>query len=172
MKTPISAFIFLFVMKVATRRVHFAGCTTSPDEKWMKQVASSLTDSVDGSLLGTRYLLMDRDAELSAAFRSVLGDASVKSVRLSARSPNLNSHLERFMRSHKEECLERMIFFGEAPLRKATSEFLAHFHGERNHQGLGNRLIKGGEEIDRASGPVQCRKRLGGLLRYYYRSAA
>jgi hypothetical protein len=80
--------------------------------------------------------------------------------------------LEKFMRSLKEECLDRMIFFGEAPLRKATTEFLAHFHGERNHQGLDNRLIEGGEEIGRVSGPVQCRRRLGGLLRYYYREAA
>jgi hypothetical protein len=76
------------------------------------------------------------------------------------------------MRSLKEECLHRMIFFGETPLRKAISEFLAHFHRERNHQGLDNRLIDGGEAIDRASGQVRCRKRLGGMLRYYYRVAA
>lgn len=65
-----------------------------------------------------------------------------------------------------------MILFGEASLRKATTEFLAHFHGERNHQGLGNRLIEPGEEVGRISGPVQCRERLGGMLRYYYQTAA
>jgi hypothetical protein len=64
--------------------------------------------------------------------------------------------LEKLMRSLKEECLDRMILFGEASLRKATTEFLAHFHGERNHRGLDNRLIEGGEEISRVSGPIQC----------------
>lgn len=83
-----------------------------------------------------------------------------------------NSHLERFLRSLKEECLDRMIFFREASLRNATTEFLAHFHGERNHQGLDNQLIEPGEEVGRVTGPVQCRERLGGMLRYYYRAAA
>ena len=76
----------------------------------MKQVARTLTDTVDGSLLGNRCLLMDRDARFSAAFRSILEGAGVKAVRLPARSPNLNSHLERFMRSLKEECLDRMTY--------------------------------------------------------------
>mgnify|MGYP001195726818 CR=1 FL=1 len=75
------------------------------------------------------------------------------------------------MRSLKEECLDRMIFFGEALLRKAATEFLARFHGERNHQGLENRRIKPLDEIGRVPGRVQCRKRLGGVLRYH-RAAA
>jgi putative transposase len=115
---------------------------------------------------------MDRDAKFSAAFRSLLTGAGVKAVRLPPRSPNLNSHLERFMRSLKGECLERMIFFGESSLRRATVAFLAHYHGERNHQGLDNQLIDGGEDVGRAPGQVQCRKRLGGMLRYYYMAAA
>jgi len=171
-KEGLVTFYLLFVMELGTRRVHLAGCTPSPDEKWMKQVARNLTDSVDGSLLSTRYLLMDRDAKFSAAFRSILADAGAKSVRLPARSPNLNAHLERFMRSLKEECLDRMILFGEASLRRATIKFLVHFHGERNHQGLNNQLIDPGDEVGRLSGPVQCRERLGGMLRYYYRQAA
>ena len=171
-KGGLATFYLLFVMEVATRRVHFAGCTTSPDEKWMKQIARTLTDTVDGSLLGTRYLLMDRDAKFSAAFRFILEGAGVKAVRLPARSPNLNSQLERFMRSPKEESLDRMICFGETSLRRATTGFLAHFHTERNHQGLGNRLVEGSEEVGRSTGQVQCRERLGGMLRYYHREAA
>ncbi|MFH1834422.1 MAG: integrase core domain-containing protein [bacterium] len=115
---------------------------------------------------------MDRDAKFSAAFRSISREASVTSVRLPARSPNLNSHLERFMRSLRSECLERMILFGETSLRKATVAYLVHYHGERNHQGLGNRLIEEGEEVARTVGPIECRERLGGMLRYYYRAAA
>lgn len=76
------------------------------------------------------------------------------------------------MRSVKEECLLRMIFFGEKMLRTAVGQFLAHYHGERNHQGLGNQLIDPGEEVGLGQGHVECRERLGGLLRYYYRRAA
>jgi putative transposase len=157
---------------VATRRVHLAGCTTNPHEAWMKQVARNLTDSGDGFLTDTRYVLMDCDAKFSAAFRSILEGAGVKAVRLPARSPNLHSHLERFMRSLKEECSDRMIFFGDSSMRKATAAFLAHYHQERNHQGLDNELIDGGEDVGRATGLVQCWERLGGMLRYYYRAAA
>ena len=76
------------------------------------------------------------------------------------------------MRSLKGECLDRMIFFGETSFRRATAEFLSHDHGERNHQGLANRLIVGGEEATRAPGPIECRQRLGGILQYYYRATA
>ena len=93
-------------------------------------------------------------------------------VRLPPRSPNLNAHIERFIRSIKEECLDRMIFFGERSLRDAVSAFLDHFHTERNHQGLDNRVIEPGEEVNRCDGEVLCRERLGGMLRYYYRKAA
>ena len=171
-KSGLVTFYLLFVMEVATRRVHFAGCTANPNEDWMKQAARNLTDSGDGSLLGTRYLLMDRDAKFCTSFRAILREAGVKPVRLPPRSPHLNAHLERFMRSLKEECLERMIFFGESSLRKATTEFLAHYHGERNHQGLDNRLIHADAEVGRTAGLVQCRKRLDGMLRYYYWAAA
>jgi transposase InsO family protein len=162
----------LFVIEVATRRVHFAGCTTNPDEAWMKQTARNLTDSFDGFLLGKRYLLMDRDTKFCESFRSILRPADVNPVKLPARSPNLNAHMERFMRSVKNECLNRMIFFGEKSLRRAVSEFLEHYHAERNHQGLGNRLIEPSAEVGSANGDVECRERLGGLLKYYYRRAA
>jgi len=93
-------------------------------------------------------------------------------VRLPPHSPNLTPHIEPFMRSLKDECLHRMIFFGEMSPKTAVVGFLAHYHGERNHQGLDNRLIDPGEEVGRATGEVVCRERLGGMLRYYYRKAA
>jgi len=96
----------------------------------------------------------------------------VKAVRLPPCSPDLNANLERFMRSVKGECLVRMVFFGERSLQVAMAEYLSHFHAERNHQGLGNRLIEPGEEAGRTAGEVACRERLGGILRYYYRLAA
>ena len=138
----------------------------------MLQVARNVSDAEDGFLRGMKYLLMDRDTKFSEAFRVILEQAGVEAVRLPARSPNLNPNLERFMRSVKESCLERMIFFGERSLQIAVAEFLGHFHAERNHQGLDNRLIEPGEEVGRTTGEVVCRERLGGMLRYYYRKAA
>jgi transposase InsO family protein len=138
----------------------------------MKQIARNLTDCEDGFLGGKRYLIMDRDTKFTDAFRKILEDEGVESVRLPARSPNLNPHLERFMRSVKEEALERMIFFGEKMLRTAVGQFLKHYHGERNHQGLDNKIIEPDDEVGRENGEIKCRERLGGLLRYYHRDAA
>jgi putative transposase len=144
----------LFVMEVATRRVHFAGCMPNPDEPWMKQIAKNLTDPFDGFLLGKRYLIVDRDTKSSDAFRKILKDEGVDSVRLPPRSPNLNPHIERFMRSIKEECLLKMIFFGEKMLRTAIGQFLEHYHSERHHQGSGSPLIESGEEAGQWQGEV------------------
>ncbi|QDU82506.1 hypothetical protein Pla110_42640 [Polystyrenella longa] len=84
----------------------------------------------------------------------------------------MNAYLERFMRSLKSECLNKMIFFGQHSLERALKEYVAHYHFERNHQGLGNQLIDPGEEVGSIAGKVECREHLGGLLKYYYRDAA
>ena len=165
-------YYLLFVMEVATRRVHLAACTRSLGDDFMKQIARNLTDPFDGFLRDKKYVLMDRDSNFSAAFRAVLKDAGVEPVRLPARSPNLNAHLERFHLSIKSECLSRMIFFGEKMLRNAVRQYLEHYHGERNHQSLNNELIDPDDNVGRIAGKIQCRDRLGGLLNYYYPDAA
>ena len=159
-------------MEVATRRVHFVGCTTNLHEDWMKQVAKNLTDAEDGFLNGKRFLIMDRDTKFCESFRDIVDQDRVKPVRLPPCSPNLSPHIERFMRSIKEEALSRMIFFGEDSLRNAVRQFLDHYHSERNHQSLGNCIIEPPDEVGKATGEIQCRERLGGLLRYYHRDAA
>ncbi len=138
----------------------------------MTQIARNLTDCEDGFLGGKRFLIMDRDTKFSDAFRKILDDERIESVRLPPRSPNVNSHIERFIRSIKDESLSRLILFGENMLRNAVRQFLKHYHTERNHQSLDNRIIQPREEIGRHEGDVQCRERLGGMLRYYYREAA
>ncbi len=157
-------------MELKTRRVHFAGYTPNPDEPWMTQIARNMTD-YDGFLLGKRYVLMDRDTKFCLAFRDVLKREGVEPLLLPPRSPNLNAYIERFMRSLKSEALSRMIFFGENSLPQAVASFLEHYHGERNHQGLGNELIEPDDKVGQMAGEIECRERLGGMLRYYYRDA-
>jgi putative transposase len=162
----------LFFINIATRSVHIAGITTNPGTSWMIQVARNLTDFDDGFLRGKRYLILDRDTKYSAAFRSFLVRDGIKLIRLPPRSPNLNAFAERFVRSIKEECLGRMIFFGQASLRHAVGHFMAHYHAERNHQGLGNLLLRPISAPALLNRPIKQRQRLGGMLNYYYREAA
>jgi putative transposase len=167
-----ATFYLLFAMELSARRVQFVGCTNNPDDGWILQAGRNLTDSEDGFRKGMRYILMDRDTKYSDAFRSMLKESAVEPVRLPPKSPNLNAHIERFMRSLKEDCLERLILFGEESLRNAVAEYLIHFHAERNHQGLQNRLIQPGPEAKISRGKIECRNRLGGMMKFYYRKAA
>jgi transposase InsO family protein len=165
-------YLVFFILELASRRVYVAGIHPTPESHWMNQVARNLTDPEDGFLRGKRYLIHDRDPLFTKEFLEALGRAGVKSVKLPPRSPNLNAYAERFVRSIKESCLDRMIFFGEAGLRHAIREFMEHYHRERNHQGLGNQLILSTRPSLHTSGGVRRRRRLGGLLNYYYREAA
>jgi transposase InsO family protein len=168
----LTRYVVLFLIDLSTRRVEIAGIAAQANGLWMAQVARNLSDDVEGFLMGKRYLIHDRDPLYTAEFLGTLGTAGVKSVKLPPRSPNLNAHAERFVRTIKESCLERVILFGEGSLRKAIHEFIAHYHLERNHQGLGNRLIAPKEPRIRGTGAIQRRQRLGGMLNYYYRQAA
>ena len=108
----------------------------------MKQMARNLTEVDSGFLNGTRYLIHDRDPLYTESFRNLLEPSGVKTVKLPARSPNLNAYAERFVLSVKSECLAKIIPLGERHLRKAVKEYSEHYHLERNHQGLGNELIE------------------------------
>jgi len=162
----------LFVMSVAERVVHIAGITTRPGEAWMLQVGRNLIDEESGALASKRYLIIDRDAKYTQQFRRLVEEGGTEVIRLPPRSPNLNAHAERFVRSIKDECLNRMIFVGQASLRRAIGEYMAHYHEERNHQGLENRLIHGIASVAANEGTIHRRPRLGGMLNYYYRPAA
>ena len=165
-------FLVLFFMEVSTRKVHIAGITAMANGLWMSQIGRNLTDSINGFLIGKRYLIHDRDPLFTAEFLEILADVGVKSAKLPPRSPNLNAHAERFVRSIKESCLDRMIWFGEGSLRQGMSAFMAHYHGERNHQGLGNQLIIPDDSHPGNRGRLRRRERLGGMLNYYYRQVA
>ncbi len=106
-------FCLLFVMELKTRRVHFAGCAPNPNERWMKQIARNLTDPLGSFLLGKHIVLMDRDGKFCPAFRTILAGEGAEPLELPPRSPNLNAYVERFMRSVKSECLDRLILLRE-----------------------------------------------------------
>ncbi len=161
----------LFFLHPESRRVTLAGITRHPTDTWMAQMARNVVDD-NGSPLGRcRYLLHDRDAKFCAAFQDVFASDGVRCLRLPAQSPNLNAFAERWIRSVKEECLSKLILFGERSLHRAVTEFIAHFHLERNHQGRGNALLYPAPAMFTAGRHVRCRERLGGLLRYYCRAA-
>jgi putative transposase len=137
----------------------------------MEQMARNLVDAFDGFLLGKRYVLADRDPLYTNEFREILRQSGVKVLRLPAKSPNLNAFAERFVLSIRTDCLNRIVPLGEAHLRRAITEFVQHYHHERNHQGLDNALILASDAMD-GNGKVVRRERLGGLLGFYYREAA
>ena len=138
----------------------------------MKQIARNVTMEGCDVLRDCRYLLHDRDTKFTRSFQAIMASGQIEPLALPAHSPNLNAYAERWVRSVKEECLSKVILFGERSLRRALSDYVEHFHAERNHQGKGNVLLFPRVTDRQREGPVQCRERLGGLLRYYHREAA
>ena len=162
----------LFFIHLESRKIEIAGITANPHEVWMRQIARNVTMDEWGFLRNCRYLIHDRDTKYTESFRTVIESGQVKPIKLPARSPNLNAYAERWVRSVKEECLSNLILVGEGSLRRALHEYLPHYHEERNHQGKGNVLLFPKVTPSPREQPVQCRERLGGLLRYYHREAA
>jgi putative transposase len=162
----------LFVIRLATREVKVVGIVPEPNGEWMKQIARNLVDCETGFLLGYKYLIQDRGTAFTKDFRKLLGDSGVRSIRLPRKSPNLNCYAERWVRSAKEMCVDRMIFFGEKSLKHAMSEVEIFYNQERPHQGLENKIIKPDFEESKMEGDIECRSRLGGLMKYYFRKAA
>jgi putative transposase len=162
----------LFFIHLESRRVDIAGITDHPTEQWMQQMARNATMEGCGALGDRRYLIHDRDTKYTASFLAIIESVQVKALRLPARSPNLNAYSERWVRSAKEECLSKLILFGERSLRRVMREYVAHYHGERNHQGKSNVMLFPQVTKARCDKAVKCRERLGGLLRYYHRDAA
>jgi putative transposase len=166
-------FYVWFFIKLDTREVHIAGVTSTPNERWMKQRARNLTMEEWGVLKPGQYLIHEGDRKFCAAFKQMLDDAGVKRVPLPPRSPWLNAFAERWIQSVKTEVLSRMILFGEKSLRYVLTEYLAHYHTERPHQGKGNvMLFPSAQAASDSERMIECRERLGGLLRYYHHKAA
>jgi putative transposase len=140
---------------------------------WMTQMARNVTMEDWGVLSPGQFLIHDRDAKFCPAFQHTMDGVGVRRVVLPPRSPNLNAYAERWVRSVKEECLSRLILFGERSLCYALAEYGSHYHQERPHQGKENVvLMPAANDRQQRDSPIHCRERLGGLLKYYHREAA
>jgi putative transposase len=163
----------LFFIHLGSRKIHVAGVTPHPNEAWIVQVARNVTMEEWGFLAPGHYLIHDRDTKFCAAFQQLIDEAGVERVVLPPRSPDLNAYAERWVRSVKDEALSRLMLFGAASLRHTLHEYVEHYHHERNHQGKDNVLLFPTSRQDTVRvGPLQCRERLGGLLKYYECEAA
>lgn len=172
-RSGLVTYYILFFIQVGSRKVHIAGLTPNPNGAWMTQIARNSTMTEWGFLTPGQQVIHDRDTKFCSTFQETIKAAGVKLVKLPPRSPNLNAHAERWVRSVKEEVLSRLILFGEGALRQVLKEYVTHYHQERPHQGKGNELLlprprkEAGE-----TNPIRSRERLGGLLKYYSREAA
>lgn len=162
----------LFFIHIGSREVHIAGITPYPNEAWMKQIARNVTMEDWGFLSNCKYLIHDRDTKFCKSFRSITASMGIKPIRLPPQSPKMNSFAKRFVRSVKDECLKKTIFFGADGLRKALAEYMIHYHQERNHQGKDNLLLFTDLKLRCNTGKIKCREQLSGMLKYYYRSVA
>jgi len=138
----------------------------------MQQMARNVTMDEWGFLQYCHYLIHDRYTKYTKSFQTILEAGKVKSVKLPARSPNLNAYAERRVRAVKEECLSKLILFGVGSLWRALDNYMPHYHEERNHQGMSNVLLFPQKEKSRPDAAIECHERLGGLMRYYHCKAA
>jgi len=170
--TPVGLYTYytLFLIEHGTRIAHIAGCTNNPDGPFMGYMARNLIDEIDGFLRNKRFLIIDRDKKYTDQFKAILKDAGIKIILAPYQGPNANAISERFVRSIKEECLNRMIHFGYGSLLRSEKEYIDYYNRERNHQGKANELLSGVPES--TTGKIVVKERLGGLLKYYHRKAA
>jgi len=125
----------VFVIDLASRRVQILGSTRYPEALFMQQAVRTLTAADGGGVRAPHVLICDRDRKWSSDVRRRLQGPGISVVLTPARAPNANAYAERFVRSIKEECLDRLIPMGEGHFRRAVAEYVEHYHAERNHQG-------------------------------------
>ena len=117
----------LFFIELGTRRVHFAGCTTNPDDAWVTQQARQLTWNLDDTNQSFRFLIRDRDKKFTEAFDTIFRSEGMKIIRTPVKAPNANSHAERYVRSVRSECLDKIIVINGVNARFANKYICAQY---------------------------------------------
>ncbi len=167
----LTTYYVLFFIQLRSRKIVLGGISQNPNERWMTQIARNMT-GWDAELAQARYLIHDRDCKYTQGFDEILKGAGTAIVKLPPHTPNLNAFAERFVKSIKTECLEQFVLFGENSLWYVIREYLAHYHAERNHQGIENVIPFLDPRLEAREGTIVKAERLGGLLNFYYRQAA
>lgn len=173
----------LFFIELGTRRVHLVGCTAHPTSAWVTQQAHNLAwdlqdmQDVGDRELPIRFLIHDRDAKFASSFDRVFESEGIETVLTPYRAPRANAFAERWIRSAREECLDRLLILGEAHLRRVLRAYVEYYNRSRPHQGIEQRCpipIEHGRQDrqGREKGLVKCRNVLGGIIHDYHRDAA
>ena len=161
----------LFFIELGSRRVYLSDCTSSPTSAWVTQQARQLSWRLQDGALPSHYLIHDRDAKFPRAFDTVFTSEDVAIIRTPVRAPNANAIAERWVRSVREECLDRIVILGEGHLRRVLTAYVDYYNHARPHQGIEQQCPIRRENAVR-DGPIERRDILDGVLRDYYRRAA
>lgn len=161
----------LFFIEIGSRRVHFAGCTSQPTGQWVTQQARQMTWEFESVKSTINFLLHDRDSKFSTAFDTVFRSEGMKIILTPVRAPNANAYAERWVRTVREECLDKLIILNETHLRRVMREFVDYYNTARPHQGIDQQIPISQTTLEH-QGAVRCRPILGGIIRDYYRDAA
>ena len=164
----------LFFLEIGSRCVHLAGCTAAPTGAWVVQQAQQLCWKLQDGVIPARFLLRDRDAKFSTGFDEVFHSKGIEVISLPYRAPVANSFAERFVGTARRELLDHLLIFGQRHLEHVLREFIEHYHEERPHQGIEQRVPRPRKPMGviAEGGPVLRRDRLGGVLHEYFRQAA
>ena len=167
----------LFFIHIGSRRVIVSSPTANPDAAWVAQQARNASMQMAEWGLSASRVIIDGDKKFQAGFDAVFEGQGTLIQRVGPRAPNMNPYAERFAQTLRRECLDHFLILGERHLAHLVKEFLTHYHEERPHQGRGNVPLPDADQpqpriLKFPTGAVKCRKRLGGLLKHYYRAAA